>query len=45
LTLLAEAEPDPVAFRRQWQEAGAIGWVSFAAPLLGCAAVACFVLS
>jgi Kef-type K+ transport system membrane component KefB len=40
LTFLAGAELDPVVFRRQWKEAAAVGLVSFAAPFLGCAAVA-----
>jgi len=40
LTFLAGAELDPVVFRRQWKEAGAVGLVSFAAPFLGCAALA-----
>ena len=40
LTFLAGAELDPVVFRRQWKQAGAIGLVSFAAPFLGCAALA-----
>jgi hypothetical protein len=31
-------------FRRHWKEAGAIGLVSFAAPFLGCAALAHWVL-
>jgi Kef-type K+ transport system membrane component KefB len=44
LTFLAGAELDPVVFRRQWKEAGAIGLVSFAAPFLGCAALARYVL-
>jgi Kef-type K+ transport system membrane component KefB len=44
LTFLAGAELDPVVFRRQWKEAGAIGLVSFAAPFLGCAAVARYLL-
>jgi len=40
LTFLAGAELDPVVFRRQWKEAGAVGLVSFAAPFFGCAALA-----
>lgn len=40
LTFLAGAELDPVVFRRQWKQAGAIGMVSFLAPFLGCAAIA-----
>jgi Kef-type K+ transport system membrane component KefB len=44
LTFLAGAELDPVVFRKQWKEAGAIGLVSFAAPFLGCAAAARWLL-
>jgi glutathione-regulated potassium-efflux system ancillary protein KefC len=44
LTFLAGAELDPVVFRRQWKQAGAIGLVSFAGPFLGCAALARWVL-
>jgi Kef-type K+ transport system membrane component KefB len=44
LTFLAGAELDPVVFRRNWKEAGAIGFVSFLAPFLGCAAIARYVL-
>jgi Kef-type K+ transport system membrane component KefB len=40
LTFLAGAELDPAVFRKQWKQAGAIGLVSFAAPFLGCAAIA-----
>jgi len=40
LTFLAGAELDPVVFRRQWKQATAIGLVSFAAPFVGCAALA-----
>ncbi len=40
LTFLAGAELDPAVFRRQWKQAGAIGLASFAAPFLGCAAIA-----
>jgi glutathione-regulated potassium-efflux system ancillary protein KefC len=40
LTFLAGAELDPKVFRRKWKEAGAVGIVSFAAPFLGCAAIA-----
>lgn len=40
LTFLAGAELDPAVFRKQWKQATAIGLVSFAAPFLGCAAVA-----
>ncbi|MGZ5080913.1 MAG: cation:proton antiporter [Usitatibacter sp.] len=44
LTFLAGAELDPVVFRRNWKEAGAVGFVSFLAPFLGCAAAARFLL-
>lgn len=44
LTFLAGAELDPVVFKRQWKEAGAVGVVSFLAPFLGCAAIARFAL-
>ena len=44
LTFLAGAELDPVVFRRQWKQAGAIGLVSFAGPFLGCAALARWIL-
>jgi len=44
LTFLAGAELDPVVFRREWKQATAIGLVSFAGPLLGCAALAHWVL-
>ncbi|HUL94510.1 MAG TPA: cation:proton antiporter [Usitatibacter sp.] len=44
LTFLAGAELDPVVFRRNWKEAWAVGFVSFLAPFLGCAAAARFVL-
>lgn len=40
LTFLAGAELDPAVFRKQWKQATAIGLVSFAAPFLGCAAIA-----
>lgn len=44
LTFLAGAELDPIVFRRQWRPAVLIGVVSFAAPFLGCAAVARWIL-
>lgn len=44
LTFLAGAELDPVVFRRQWKEASGIGLVGFAAPFLGCAALARWVM-
>jgi glutathione-regulated potassium-efflux system ancillary protein KefC len=40
LTFLAGAELDPVVFRTNWKEAGAIGFISFFASFLGCAAAA-----
>jgi len=40
LTFLAGAELDPGVLRRQWKQTSAIGMISFAAPFLGCAAVA-----
>ena len=44
LTFLAGAELDPEVFRRQWKVATAVGLVSFAAPFLGCAAAARWLL-
>jgi Kef-type K+ transport system membrane component KefB len=44
LTFLAGAELDPSVFREKWKEAVGIGLASFAAPFLGCAAVAYYVL-
>jgi len=44
LTFLAGAELDPVVFRAKWKEATAIGFISFLAPFLGCAAVAYWIL-
>ncbi|MEA9980062.1 cation:proton antiporter, partial [Pseudomonas sp. RTS4] len=35
LTFLAGAELDPVVFRKQWEQALAIGLVSFMVPFLG----------
>src|SRR5579875_1381209 len=40
LTFLAGAELDPGIFRAKWREAGAIGFISFFAPCLVCAAAA-----
>jgi Kef-type K+ transport system membrane component KefB len=40
LTFLAGAELDPDVFRAKWKEAGAIGFVSFLAPFVGCALAA-----
>lgn len=44
LTFLAGAELDPVVFRLKWKEAGAIGFISFLVPFIGCAAAARWVL-
>lgn len=44
LTFLAGAELDPLVFRAKWKEATAVGLVSFAAPFLGCAAAAYYLL-
>ena len=44
LTFLAGAELDPLVFRRQWKQAGAIGLISFLVPFLGCAAIARYIL-
>lgn len=44
LTFLAGAEIDPVSLRRHWKASLAIGFVSFALPLLAAMAVAYFVL-
>ena len=44
LTFLAGAELDPAVLRDKWKETTVIGLVSFAAPFLGCAAYARFVL-
>ena len=44
LTFLAGAELDPDVFRAKWKEAGAIGFVSFLAPFLGCAVGARYLL-
>jgi Kef-type K+ transport system membrane component KefB len=44
LTFLAGAELDPTIFRVKWKEATAVGLVSFAAPFLGCAAAAYYLL-
>lgn len=44
LTFLAGAELDPVVFRRQWKEAGAIGLISFLVPFMVCATIARYVL-
>jgi len=44
LTFLAGAELDPVIFKEKWKEAVGIGLASFAAPFLGCTAVAYYLL-
>lgn len=44
LTFLAGCELDPVVFRKQWKQASAIGLASFAAPFLGCTAIARWLL-
>jgi glutathione-regulated potassium-efflux system ancillary protein KefC len=45
LTFLAGAELDPAVFRMKWKEAGAIGFISFLAPFLGCTAAAYYLLN
>ena len=40
LTFLAGAELDPEVMRREWKQATIVGLVAFAAPFLGCAAAA-----
>ena len=44
LTFLAGAELDPHVMRREWKQAVIVGLVAFAAPFLGCAAVARYAL-
>lgn len=44
LTFLAGAELDPVVFKAKWKEATAVGLVSFAAPFIGCAVAAYYLL-
>jgi glutathione-regulated potassium-efflux system ancillary protein KefC len=44
LTFLAGAELDPAVLRTKWRETGVMGLVSFAAPFLGCAAYARYML-
>ena len=44
LTFLAGTELDPDVFRAKWKEASAVGLVGFAAPFIGCAAAAFFLL-
>jgi Kef-type K+ transport system membrane component KefB len=44
LTFLAGAELDPVVFRERWKEAGAVGFISFLVPFIGCTAAARYLL-
>ena len=44
LTFLVGAELDPVVFREKWKESTAVGLIGFAAPFLGAAAVAHYVV-
>ena len=44
LTFLAGAELDPAIFRTKWKEATVVGLAGFAAPFLGSAAIAYYVL-
>lgn len=44
LTFLAGAELDPQVMRREWKQATIVGLVAFAAPFLGCAAVARYLI-
>src|ERR1700733_554237 len=44
LTFLANAVLDPQGMRREWKQATVVGLVAFAAPFLGCAAVARWVI-
>lgn len=44
LTFLAGAELDPAVLRREWKQAAGIGLISFAAPFVGCAAGAYWIL-
>ncbi|MBN1904536.1 MAG: cation:proton antiporter [Deltaproteobacteria bacterium] len=44
LTFLAGAELDPQVFKTKWKETTVLGMAGFAAPFLGCAAVAYYVL-
>ena len=44
LTFLAGAELDPAVFKLKWKEASVVGLASFAAPFLGCTAVAHWLL-
>jgi glutathione-regulated potassium-efflux system ancillary protein KefC len=44
LTFLAGAELDPQVMRREWKQALVVGLVAFAAPFLGCTAIARYAL-
>ena len=44
LTFLAGAELDPQVMRREWRQATVVGLIAFAAPFLGCAAVARYLI-
>jgi glutathione-regulated potassium-efflux system ancillary protein KefC len=44
LTFLAGAELDPEVLRKDWKKAGVIGIAGFAAPFLGCTAIAYYLL-
>lgn len=44
LTFLAGAELDPLVMKREWKQATVVGLVAFAAPFLGCAAIARYVI-
>ncbi len=44
LTFLAGAELEPETFRQNWRQALTIGLISFAAPFLGCTAIAVYLL-
>jgi glutathione-regulated potassium-efflux system ancillary protein KefC len=44
LTFLAGAELDPIVFRERWREAGAVGFISFLAPFIGCMLAARYLL-
>jgi glutathione-regulated potassium-efflux system ancillary protein KefC len=44
LTFLAGAELEPAVMRRKWREVSVVGFVSFLAPFLGCAAIVRYLL-
>jgi hypothetical protein len=44
LTFLAGAELDPAVLRAKWKEVTVVGLFSFAAPFLGCAAIAYYLM-